>query len=64
MCPTVYKVQDFGNEAASNAHDGIARVSRWAISGTKFCSKPETAFNLEQNSKLLKVIRCFIPSVR
>ena len=46
------------------ATTGLLGLAGVAISGTKFCLKPETAFNLEQNSKLLKVIRCFIPSVR
>ena len=46
------------------ATKGLVGLAGVVISGTKFCSKPETAFNLEQNSKLLKVVRCFIPSVR
>ena len=40
---------------------GLADV---VVSGTKFCSKPETSFNLEQSLRLLNVVRCSISSLR
>ena len=46
------------------ATTGLLGLAGVAIRGEKFCSNPETAFNLGQNSKLLKVVRCFIPLLR